>query len=260
MKELPYLSWSIYLLLVAFGMTGCSVATVTESKVPTAEPAQLLPTFTSVIQPTETKPSDSTASPTPADPVIDFNEIGPGPSCTELGCNSSLQVHFDNFIPENYLVQVIGDREDKIVLHCFEPDQGDSFPYTVEHYPLESPDLVRYQPISTAFNQCGPDVPGMARIVTRANDSIDQIIVFCNQWVAYLTEAAYDGTIDCHQIPDGFTIDYPTQFLPETVTMTVSWDTSTKSFEFHPEYEAYRPNGPECEPECLYTDLWLTLR
>lgn len=263
MKRMWYSFLRIYILVVVVSITGCSATVAPEIEVITVEPTRILPTSTSVDLQTATAFLTPTDAPVPTQSpfIVDFAETDTGEACTELGCDSSLQVRFDGFMPENYMVEVIGDKEDKVILHCFEPDQSGNFPIESKSYPLNSVELEKYQTMSTAFNKCSPDARGIASIWERSNNSIDEIIVYCDQWVNYVSDYRYEyhGNISCRLLPDGFIVDYLTQVLPETVSMIVSWDAFTKTFEFQPDYETNRPNGQGCEPECFYTHLWLTL-
>ncbi len=53
-------------------------------------------------------------------------------------------------------------------------------------------------------------------------------------------------------------VDWPCQnsvffagFTPDRVTVTVTNAAGVRTAVFDPAYEAFRPNGPDCEPECV---------
>lgn len=242
------------LLAIAFGLAGCVKKQAPENEALTATPTLIAPTRKAEML------STATPMPTQSPTTAIFEDADGELICTELGCSlPTISIYFDEFKPENYIVEVTGDREEKIIFHCFEPDQGRNFPYT-EHIILpKSPELENYEAISPVFNMCESETSWMARIVARSDNSIDQIIAYCNEWADYASDPNYDDVNDCHLSTDGITIGWPEEFLPETVSIRVSWDTSTKIFAFQPTYETDKPNGEHCEPECLYTILQLTL-
>jgi hypothetical protein len=39
-------------------------------------------------------------------------------------------------------------------------------------------------------------------------------------------------------------------FAPEEVTIALTWETGSTTGSFQPTYVPFRPNGPDCSPEC----------
>jgi hypothetical protein len=79
-----------------------------------------------------------------------------------------------------------------------------------------------------------------------------------------LDGTAPTGTIIEVEDEDGSTmsiecgVDWPCQnsvffagFTPDRVTVTVTNAAGVRTAVFDPDYEAFRPNGPGCEPECV---------
>jgi hypothetical protein len=175
-----------------------------------------------------------------------------GCHCTELGCSNSLSFEFVGTIPQSYIVEVTDQQNNEIILHCFEPDQGKNYPYILEEYSLDSPSSQRITQFSPAPQMCKKNSTGHAGIYVRADGSPDMAVVSCSAWP---DQQFHDFVVDsrCSRIDqfEGFRLGYPDQFLPEEISIVIQWGTFTTTVKSHPEYESYRPNGPECEPECF---------
>jgi hypothetical protein len=48
-------------------------------------------------------------------------------------------------------------------------------------------------------------------------------------------------------------------FTREEVTITISWDGGSLTETFRPAYETFRPNGPDCPPECRQAEITMRL-
>ncbi len=48
-------------------------------------------------------------------------------------------------------------------------------------------------------------------------------------------------------------------YLPDLVTIRVSWATASVEATAKPEYSNYRPNGPDCPPECRVAAVYIDM-
>jgi hypothetical protein len=48
-------------------------------------------------------------------------------------------------------------------------------------------------------------------------------------------------------------------FYPEEVTIRVSWATASVTASAQPDYRKWRPNGPDCPPECRMAEVVVDL-
>ena len=78
----------------------------------------------------------------------------------------------------------------------------------------------------------------------------------------------YSVTIDCPNDQDsakawckedGAVFFSDPRSIPNELTITVTWEGHSKTETFKPVYSTYRPNGPDCEPECLKSDVTVEL-
>ncbi len=70
-----------------------------------------------------------------------------------------------------------------------------------------------------------------------------------------LTAHCVNGALAEGTYYDGSPVYAPTEvwipnFQPEALTVTLRWEGHRVSHTFHPTYQIFYPNGPECEPAC----------
>lgn len=176
--------------------------------------------------------------------------------CTEMDCLSQFHVLFEGVVPSAYLAEATDSSGQKAILHCFEPDTGDNFPYSSKDYALNEFGLEQVRKFSSAVALCEANSKGRARVTLRANGVPDLVAIHC---FALSGQDSHDFLWFSSCSRGSFTLVYPTLSLPQDITVTIHTDSYSKTVSFQPEFEPFWPNGSACPPTCYETTVTLQL-
>jgi hypothetical protein len=178
--------------------------------------------------------------------------------CTKLGCSSGLGVGLVGDPPSTYILQADDSDGNRFVLHCFGEDEAKRFPYTFEEYSLDNPQLEDVVAGSEAPYLCRPEDSGRLRVWTRNDGSLERIVVSCSEIPYTSAQAPSTDAFLANAECDGSLVLLWT-LTPEELTVTVYWESKSKTITAQPVYHSYWPNGPDCEPECRNGGITITI-
>jgi hypothetical protein len=170
--------------------------------------------------------------------------------CTLLGCDDFLYIELSGLGSPDYIIEAGETQEPTLIVHCFLQTSDENLhPYSSTIYALDDPALQEIAQVSPALSMCRQADPGHAKVQRRSDGSVHEIQVLCLGepppglgWRSFC-----NGT--------SVLLDY----TPEEVTLTVHWNGQSKTQTVSPSYYSFRPNGPDCPPECRSAFVEITL-
>ncbi|MBA3534706.1 MAG: hypothetical protein H0T73_22535 [Ardenticatenales bacterium] len=130
------------------------------------------------------------------------------------------------------------------VVHCFEPAYlYEFFPSHFEEFSFDEFHTTAFAKQTPLTTFCDPDDNGQIGVLTRKDGSIQEVIAYCTEE----PRAHFFGTQCSPTVPPS--VEFR-DFLPEEVTLTISWGDQSKTVTTRPTYQRHYPNGPQCDEGC----------
>lgn len=177
--------------------------------------------------------------------------------CTHLGCSGAAALNLYGDVPSSFIVQADGSDGNRVVVHCFEPDDKRRPAFTHDQYQLDDPVLEGANIGSEAPRMCRPEDSGSTMDVKRRNGALEQIIVYCNR-ASETSDGEPAPNLFFRPRCDGNGVDF-WGWTPDYFAFNVYWDGRHKMMTVKPTYEYWYPNGPDCDEGCRSSSVWLKL-